>query len=594
MRLLEAASFFPTGPPRFAEFFESRIPEYIILSHRWGDQEVSYQDVADEKAFWLNRVYNKEGYAKIQHTARRALEYNIEWIWCDTCCIDKKSSAELTESINSMYEWYRKSKYCFTYLNDWPDPRLAAFTESVWFTRCWTLQELIAPSKLAFFDKSWAFMDYKVNLADQISARTGIDKRVFLGAMPLDHFSIAQRMSWSAGRVATKTEDEAYCLLGIFDVNMPMLYGEGKKAFVRLQEEIMRRDADQSILAWSTSQPSRNLFASSPKDFINSGDVRQIMTSKKPFMLNNLGLEIELVMRQIRCNTYAAYLACETERRGDHRPVCLTLEYDPITMCLWRINGGPSVEDEKYNRQVRRLRKFTILRSVPDHPHLPNALYGFRLGDQFKSFVSVNDWDTKHYWDAGRWERDATTFPWASPVFKIPDGEAPSIATLILFLGRERLLVHLVYDFDFKPCCYISKHRSSSGELFYARAAWDDDSENFLEDLDSDAGWTKSIRYQEIENKLVHPYTGQKAWAAKSIDGREFAARIPTSITKPHTNIEVSFTTAPQTGDWVFGVRQTRQTREPLFWDLDAPIVSAGDELQEILTRYYDLATPSP
>ncbi|KAF2166495.1 hypothetical protein M409DRAFT_36723, partial [Zasmidium cellare ATCC 36951] len=194
---------------------------------------------------------------KVRLSCRQALADSIDYIWIDTCCIDKASSAELSEAINSMFRWYEKAAVCYAYMSDVLKPpdgvdgaSRQPFEQSRWFTRGWTLQELIAPSKVMFYDCHWNCLGEKSALADSIYKITNIPLSILRQNQPLNDASIAMRMSWAAKRQTTRIEDEAYCLLGIFDVNMPMLYGEGSKAFSRLQYEILQSSDDQTIFAW--------------------------------------------------------------------------------------------------------------------------------------------------------------------------------------------------------------------------------------------------------------------------------------------------------------------------------------------------------
>ncbi|KAL7623180.1 hypothetical protein AAE478_006861 [Parahypoxylon ruwenzoriense] len=228
------------------------VPPYAILSHTWGEEEVSLKD-------WetMSRpdVREKEGFKKLEYCCRQAARDGLEWVWVDTCCIDKTSSAELTESINSMFRWYRDAAICYAYLTDVPEDVERSEIEkhlakSRWFTRGWTLQELIAPLKVVFYSAAWQPVGTKSELSACISAITGIEETYLSGAN-LDRASVAQRMSWASRRRTSRDEDIAYCLLGIFDVNMPLIYGEGHKAFQRLQEEIMRAfPEDHTLFAW--------------------------------------------------------------------------------------------------------------------------------------------------------------------------------------------------------------------------------------------------------------------------------------------------------------------------------------------------------
>jgi hypothetical protein len=217
----------------------------------------------------------------------------------DRFCIDKSSSAELSETINSMYSWYQKARICYVYIADFPTT-VPALIDSRWFTRGWSLQELIAPSTLIFYSGDWAELGTKLTLQDILAKRTGIDVGILTGEKSLESASVARRMSWACNRETTRTEDEAYCLMRIFDVNMSMLYGEGSQAFRRLQEEIMRHSDDQSLFAWTDSTPDSDsyhgLLAKSPKSFSNTGNIipYRDLEFSATFSISNKGLRIDL------------------------------------------------------------------------------------------------------------------------------------------------------------------------------------------------------------------------------------------------------------------------------------------------------------
>lgn len=244
MRLLN------TKTKKLEEF--DRIPSfYAILSHRWQKNEVSFQDMS------RSDVEQLEGYAKLSTACDKALKFGFLYLWMDTCCIDKSSSSELSEAINSMYTWYKAAMLCIVYLNDiHQDSWQEKLKESTWFTRGWTLQELIAPSEIIFVDKDWQIIGMKNALNGILAQITGIDKDVLLTGN-MGGISVATKMSWASKRQTTRPEDVAYSLMGIFDVNMPTIYGEGEKAFIRLQEEIMKRSNDQSIFVWRRSNALR-------------------------------------------------------------------------------------------------------------------------------------------------------------------------------------------------------------------------------------------------------------------------------------------------------------------------------------------------
>ncbi|KAN0073072.1 HET domain containing protein [Elaphomyces granulatus] len=222
------------------------IPRYAILSHTWGPdtEEVNFQDMRDGTA------KSKPGYVKIQFCGEQARRDGWKYFWIDSCCIDKSSSAELQEAINSMFRWYRDAAKCYVYLADVSRPALDTdgkpsqlpwelpFRKSRWFTRGWTLQELVAPALVEFFSKEGKQLGNKRSLERHIHEATGIPVKVLRGS-PLSGFTIPERMSWAENRDTTREEDKAYSLLGIFDVYIPLIYGEGREnAFKRLWEEI--------------------------------------------------------------------------------------------------------------------------------------------------------------------------------------------------------------------------------------------------------------------------------------------------------------------------------------------------------------------
>lgn len=243
-------------------FYGDEIPPYAILSHTWADGEVSFPEFMQLSETKNDRITSKAGYLKISATCERARNDGHCYAWIDTCCIDKTSSAELTEAINSMFGWYRQSEVCYVYLNDFmldtadaPSREQfdAEFRKCRWFTRGWCLQELLAPGKLRFFNQKWQEIGTKSKLRQLISDITGVPETVLLvpPRKDIQEFPIAARISWIAKRHTTRIEDMSYSLLGILNVNMPMLYGEGQKAFLRLQEEIIKRYNDLSVFAWN-------------------------------------------------------------------------------------------------------------------------------------------------------------------------------------------------------------------------------------------------------------------------------------------------------------------------------------------------------
>ncbi|KAI0642336.1 heterokaryon incompatibility protein-domain-containing protein [Trametes meyenii] len=301
-------------------FEDKKIPEYAILSHVWRDGEQSFQDVMAITTRYTQGYVNPGVHpnlsAKIRGFCTFAHNAGYRWIWIDTCCIDKSSSADLSEALNSMYSWYANADMCFALLDDVrgeEDPRtpLSTFRRSSWFTRGWTLQELLAPHSVVFLSSQWQSVGTNHSLADVIERITGIDQDILTHKRPLSSVSVARRMSWASRRQTRRVEDRAYSLMGIFNVYMPTVYGEGARAFTRLQEEILRQLSDQSIFVWGPLidinhedttrriferplSPStyrsrissvghhslQGLLALSPADFANSANIRPVAFSE--------------------------------------------------------------------------------------------------------------------------------------------------------------------------------------------------------------------------------------------------------------------------------------------------------------------------
>ena len=293
MRLINVLSY------KLEEFYGNDIPSYAILSHRWAPEEVLFHDIQTPHG------RNKKGWIKITKCCELAKSHGWDYVWIDTCCIDKSSSAELSEAINSMFEWYASAGVCYVYLSDVTSvtsqegsvvgqTMMGSFLKSEWFRRGWTLQELLAPARMMFLDYKWSPIGNKQSLSTKIAKATHIAK---------DHLfdfstaSIAQKMSWASERRTTRAEDEAYSLLGLFGVHMPLLYGEGKNAFLRLQLEILKISEDVSILAWS-GPPSGNVLAGGVIDFMDAGHITPMaQPSHQPSLqMTSRGLVAEIML----------------------------------------------------------------------------------------------------------------------------------------------------------------------------------------------------------------------------------------------------------------------------------------------------------
>lgn len=253
------------------EFPGRSAPQYAILSHTWGPdhEEVTFRDLNNGVG------KGKKGYQKLVFCAKQAIKHDLQYFWVDTCCIDKSSSTELAEAINSMFRWYQSATRCFALLTDiLVDPKTVTATtlqqvwetdirHSKWFTRGWTLQELLAPTQVDFYSKEGIWLGDKTSRVRELSEMTRVADAA-LQKTPLSSYSVEERMSWANGRQTKREEDEAYSLLGIFDVYIPLIYGEGRwKAQIRLRKAILEAREDEKYLSlpYRQSDQARQNFA---------------------------------------------------------------------------------------------------------------------------------------------------------------------------------------------------------------------------------------------------------------------------------------------------------------------------------------------
>ncbi|KAK0670332.1 heterokaryon incompatibility protein-domain-containing protein [Cercophora samala] len=352
------------------EFGDNDLPLYAILSHTWDvpSQEVTFVEIKRSR----EAIINKTGFAKISNFCRLAREKGYRYGWVDTCCIDKRNSADLSEAINSMYRYYYDSQDCLVYLSDtqpisdWESLSYGNFKDAIkscrWFTRGWTLQELIAPRIRSFYDAKWQEIDNCYRVA-AISEITGINNTYLLWRDRIARVGISERMSWASQRHTTRSEDTAYSLMGIFNICMPVLYGEGgKKAFRRLQKEIMRVSFDQSLFVWKEDVRSSGLLARSPTSFANPPTLGLwAPRNLAPFYLTNVGLSVRLnildildedrewVPKDVLAINDAEYtekvqmaiIGCDV-LNTDNQWVLLALYIQPIPGGSFVINGKPS------------------------------------------------------------------------------------------------------------------------------------------------------------------------------------------------------------------------------------------------------------
>jgi hypothetical protein len=260
MRLLEITP--DRGLKLTKDLEEDELPPYTILSHTWGpdDEEVTFQDLGEATG------KHKDGYRKLEFCAEQTRQDGQSHFWVDTCCIDKSNSVELQEAITSMFEWYQKAAICYVYLSDVSASKKSsdqpperqwgpAFQASRWFTRGWTLQELLAPASVEFFSREGERLGDKKTLERQIQDITGIPASALRGA-PLADFTVEDRMSWAKARQTQRREDKAYSLFGIFHIHMPLIYGEGSEsALSRLREEINKKSLQTPHGMYSMVEP---------------------------------------------------------------------------------------------------------------------------------------------------------------------------------------------------------------------------------------------------------------------------------------------------------------------------------------------------
>lgn len=303
----------------FREFGGSAsCPKYAILSHRWGDEEITLQSFGEarkevEQAMEQHseqRQHSNAGSSKIAGACLQARQHGLDYLWVDTCCIDKTSTVEMAESLNSMFKCYERAQACYSHLMDVvslaDDPQFAAhFRNSQWFTRGWTLQELLAPQNLQFFNCDWVLLGSKQELSADVQAVTLIPSQYLYHQEPLRKASVAQRMSWASKRRTTRIEDRAYSLFGIFDVSIEMRYGEEERAFQRLQQAIIQSCPDETIFAWTCrGLKDSGILAPRPDCFKPCANISSSCgmpgrnTTGKTYQITNQGLEFPSPSRE--------------------------------------------------------------------------------------------------------------------------------------------------------------------------------------------------------------------------------------------------------------------------------------------------------
>jgi hypothetical protein len=407
MHLLNTTSF------KLKYFHDSKECKYAILSHTWDIEEVTFNDIAD-----LHHAKAMLGFAKIRWTCQLARDRGLQYAWVDTCCIDKSSSAELTEAINSMFRWYKDAAICFVYLADLPsfDDNEQVMDESLskcrWFTRGWTLQELIASSHIEFYDCDWTWKGTKLSLQRQLSEITGVSIEVLENCDNLSIIPVGRRMSWASRRQTTREEDLAYCLFGIFDVNLPLIYGEGPKAFLRLQEAIIHENADLSLFAWTPADdlPFVGILARKPSEFRACGNLEKASTLgpyhlKTPFAITNTGLRIEKYVKMGE-KEYFLELDCidSSKPRAEDKNQVLAIRLAKNSFEYVRFGSGPPVVIEHDRNASTKDEGFPLIpktiSSVESRLIKSRLAHGFAVSITDTAVLcSEFDYELKHNWD---------------------------------------------------------------------------------------------------------------------------------------------------------------------------------------------------
>ncbi|KAK4939672.1 hypothetical protein LTR10_020062 [Elasticomyces elasticus] len=350
--------------------FHSTPPPYAILSHTWHEDEVTFQEVGTPD------IQNRFGWWKILRCCAQAKSDGLGYAWVDTCCINKSSSAELGEAINSMFRWYSEAHVCYAYLEDVilisNEVLGSGFEASRWFRRGWTLQELLAPLHVEFFDRDWAEIGTKVSLVGEVSRTTGIPHQALVDPGTIRDHTVAQRMRWASTRRTTKVEDMAYSLLGIFGVNMPLIYGEGPKAFRRLQLQILTESNDHSIFTWrypnAGIDPSEafSLLAETPAWFRRGPVVDRYDTnlSRSSITPTNIGLSMVLPITRMSDGSSVALLNCSL---GAQRVGIYVIQGSNASrQCRARADALPVLSDEVIeDAEIHNVYMSTEMRAEP-------------------------------------------------------------------------------------------------------------------------------------------------------------------------------------------------------------------------------------
>ena len=418
---------------------------------------------------------HKCGYRKIEAICQIARRHHHEWVWLDTCCINKANSTELNEAINSMYKWYQNSAFCAAYLFDY-NFGAGILSKSTWFKRCWTLQEMISPREVRFYDKRWRFFGTKKGLSEEIAEITRVDVDTLSGDDPR-RCLIAQRMCWAAGREATRVEDQAYSLLGLFDLSLPMLYGEGERAFMSLQEKILQYTTnDQSIFVWDRGLEEddstyHGLLANTPSAFAGCRYTQSTPSMSKGHGFSYTGVRLDFTMPTLpyAMRTYLCALDCMSAPPYRNERDCIILEQSEdddqyarvqkgyaaiVSIKISAIEGNPARRDRKMF--VRQIPRYT-----PE-----GIVHGFLIGD-----LELPDCTSREHEKTRLCSRDIGLLqPGSDPkILAIPDSSWGIAGDISLpqpnaFVSENQLRwIKLGFDPDFLPHCLLGSNGSLKG-----------------------------------------------------------------------------------------------------------------------------------
>ncbi|KAK5703425.1 hypothetical protein LTR17_022109 [Elasticomyces elasticus] len=321
---------------RLETFAPGETPPYAILSHTWEGEEVLYTELE------CGSAWEKAQYDKIRNTAKQARQDGHDYVWIDCSCINKHNAVELSEAIN---------KVCYALLSDvtrsddkvW-DEAHTSLINCRYFSRGWTLQEMLAPRHVKFFAEDWTPLGLLSDISVLATRASGVPQKVLNGETKVAECSIAQRLSWASPRTTTKIEDTAYCLLGILGVSMDLRYGEGDQAFVRLQEAILMKSSDLSVLAWTDADPAKaiDLLAHSPLNFRNCHDVIHYATleASSEHWRTDKGLK----------GSFAVYTVngCEDDEDMDVKYVSLGCSHESFPEHIMALRVSAAIPAEKF------------------------------------------------------------------------------------------------------------------------------------------------------------------------------------------------------------------------------------------------------